>query len=210
MNELTMIYQIDENIEKIRILDEIFVENNKDNCKIVIDGKEKEICTELEIPENLKNKKLLEIKLIEYKTITDMMCMFAECTSLLYLPNFNKWDTSNVTNLRSIFFGCSSLSLPDISIWNTNNVINMKGVFNGCSLLTSLPDISKWNTDNVKDMCNLFARFTNLKTLPDISIWNTSNVTNMSSMFSDCSLLISLPDISKWNTSNVTNMNSIF
>ena len=53
-----MIYKIEEINKKIRILDEEFVKNNKDNCKIVIDGKEMEICTELEIPENLKNKKL--------------------------------------------------------------------------------------------------------------------------------------------------------
>ena len=78
MNELTMIYKIEENAQKVKILGEEFVKNNKENCKIVIDGEEKEINIEIELPENLKNKKLLEIKLIEYKTISDMMCMFAD------------------------------------------------------------------------------------------------------------------------------------
>jgi len=39
MNELAMIYKIEENNQKIRILDEEFVKNNKDNCEIVIEGK---------------------------------------------------------------------------------------------------------------------------------------------------------------------------
>ena len=43
-----------------------------------------------------------------------------------------------------MFFRCSSLSyLPDISKWNTNNVTNMKSMFNGCSSLSSVFDFSK-------------------------------------------------------------------
>ena len=38
----------------------------------------------------------------------------------------------------------------DLSKWNTNNVTNMYSLFSGCSSILSLPDLSKWNTNNVK------------------------------------------------------------
>ena len=50
----------------------------------------------------------------------------------------------------------SLFSLPDISKWNTNNVTNMRYMFYNCSSLSSLPDISKWNTNNVKYMNYMF------------------------------------------------------
>jgi len=55
MNELTIIYKI-ENNEKIKIFDENFVKNNKENCVIIVDGKEMELCSELYISENEKKE----------------------------------------------------------------------------------------------------------------------------------------------------------
>ena len=57
MNELTILYKINPDDNKIRIFDEDFIKNNKDNCKIIIDDKEQEICSELMVNENMKNKK---------------------------------------------------------------------------------------------------------------------------------------------------------
>ena len=59
----------------------------------------------------MKNKDIIEIKLKEYKTITNMFAMFAECSSLIALPDFSNWNTINITNLRSIFFNCRSLKV---------------------------------------------------------------------------------------------------
>lgn len=52
-----MIYKIEANSQKIRILNEEFVKNNKDNCKIILNDKEQEICSEIFINENIKKKK---------------------------------------------------------------------------------------------------------------------------------------------------------
>ena len=46
--------------------------------------------------------------------------------------------------MDGIFSNCSSLLfLPDISKWNTSKVTEMKVLFADCSLLLSLTDISK-------------------------------------------------------------------
>ena len=197
-NEMTIIYNIDKNNPKINIFGEDFVKNNKDKCKMIIEGHKREIDTTLDTSKYLKDKDILSIKLIEYKTIHNMICLFADCSSLISLPDIDEWDMTNVKILRSIFFKCSSLTtLPDISKWNAKNVINMRGIFNGCTSLSSLPDISKWNVNNVNNICCLFCDCISLSSLPDISKWNVENVKKMNSLFYGCTSLKELPDISK-------------
>ena len=201
LNKLTIIYKIDKNKDKIKLFGEDFVENNKNNSYLIIDGKKNELCSYIELNEIQKNKDILEIKLIETKKITNMENMFNRCSSLISLPDFDNWNTENITDMFSIFGVCSSLkSLPDISKWNTKNIKNFASMFQSTTSLESLPDISKWDTRNVKDMSYMFSDCHLLKSLPDISEWDTKNVTQMNNMFDGCELLESLPDISKWNT----------
>ena len=168
-NEINIIYDIkecDKKEGKIKIFGKNFVKNNKNKCKIIINDKENELIEEYNIKDNSKDK--LEIKLIDIDNITDMSCMFYECSSLLNLPDISKWNTNNVNNMSYMFSGCSSLSnLPDISKWNTNNVNDMSYMFYECSSLSNLPDISKWNTNNVKNMNCMFDECLSLLNFPD-------------------------------------------
>ena len=212
-NQITMIYKVKENESKIKIFDSTFVKNNKKWCKLFYEDKEYNLSTNF----NVKGLNLniydsnLELKLKNIKKITNMSHMFSNCSSLISLPDINKWETSKITNMNYLFFGCSSLlSLPDISSWDTSNVIDMQWMFGRCSSLKELPDISKWNIGKVKDLNWMFCGCSSLEKLPDISKWNTENVTDMHCIFSGCSSLTYLPDISRLNTKNVTDMNSMF
>ena len=143
--------------------------------------------------------------------VTDMSYIFYECENLLSLPDISNWDTSNVTNINSIFIGCRNLlSLPDISLWNTSKMTNMSYAFHGCSSLKSLPDISRWDISNVIDIKFMFSHCSSLSTLPDISIWNISKVKNIEYLFSYCSSLSRLPEISKWNISLIEDLTGLF
>ena len=234
-DEINLIYNI-KGLKELYLFGANFVSKNKNNLKIIIDGKEQDIIYKYNIENN--NKDTLEIKLKGITNVTYMnnmfqLCnslsplsdltkwntshvykmgyLFCNCNSLLSLPNISNWNTSNVTYMSNIFNGCSSLKfLPDISKWDTSNVSDMSEMFSSCNSLLSLPDISKWNISNVNDMNCMFAGCSSLKSLPDISKWNTSKLNIMDFMFSTCSSLLSLPDISKWNISNVTNMNNMF
>ena len=75
-DEIIINYDIKDKNE-IEIFSEDFVKNNKDNCRIIIEGKEQELIAKYEI-KNLKNKKdnILSIKLKVIKTITNMDFMF--------------------------------------------------------------------------------------------------------------------------------------
>ena len=209
MNETKMVYKTG-NADRIKIVSKDFVKNNKDNCKIIINGEERELSEFIDIS-NMKNCGEIEVKLKETKTITNMSYMFLDCYNLISLPDFSEWDTSNVTTLQSLFNGCNSLSsLPDISNWNTENVTTIRNIFWGCRKLTQVPDISKWNTSNLTDIKGVFDGCIGLLSLPDISKWNTSKVVEMKNTFKNCTSLKFLPYISKWNTTNVTDMSNLF
>ena len=138
--------------------------------------------------------------------VTDMDSMFLGCSGLasLDLRNFN---TSNVTDMISMFNSCSGLTSLDLSSFNTSNVTDMSYMFRGCRGLTSL-DLRNFNTSNVTDMRYMFYDCTGLTYL-DLRNFNTSNVTYMSDMFGGCSGLTSL-DLSNFVTSNVTYMDYMF
>ena len=207
--EITIQYKLEEN--KIDIFGENFVAFNKENCSMIINGKEYEIKETIENKDLSVNNNILEIKLKNIQNVTNMGRIFDGCSSLISLPDMSEWNTINVNNMSFLFAGCTSLkSLPDISKWNTINVKRMDFLFCSCTSLLSLPDISKWNTSNVSDMSGMFDSCTSLISLPDISKWNTTNLKETVEMFISCRSLKELPDISKWNTNNLEDISRMF
>ena len=73
-------------------------------------------------------------------------------------------DTSNVTDMRSMFYGCSRLTELDLSSFDTHNVINMRLAFGNCSSLKEL-DLSSFDTANVTDMKELFSGSNELESI---------------------------------------------
>ena len=177
INKLKIYYKIDKKDKKIKLFGKQFVENNKENCKILIEGKEYELMEYFNLKNCKEIKDKLEITLIGIKNITDMSFMFGgepgvfsseEC-KVFSIPDISKWNTSKVFNMRGVFDHCSHLeSLPDISKWNTSNVIYMALMFNGCSSLKSLPDISKWNTPKLEETAYMFSGCKQLSEIPKI------------------------------------------
>ena len=133
---------------------------------------------------------------------------FFEMSSLTSITGMKEYlNTSNVTNMNSMFFGCSSLTSLDVSGFNTEKVTNMNSMFLGCSSLTSL-DVSNFNTTSVTDMKSMFDNCSSLSSV-NLRSFNTENVTDMSSMFNACSNICSL-DMSNFNTAKVTTMRQMF
>ena len=191
LNKMTIIYRVKKSEYLLRIFGKKFLDNNKDNCQIMINDEIKLLSENIILDDTIKEKDTLEIKLIEINTITDMSSIFANCKNLISVPDISEWDFKNVTNITNMFSYCESLiTLPDISKWDISQIKSLSGIFSHCHSLESLPEINKWNTSNINDMSWIFSFCYNLKSLPDISQWDTSNVNNMSIMFSYCTSLI--------------------
>ena len=153
--------------------------------------------------------KLSEITGLQYlntSNVTNMASMFYGCINLTSL-DLSHFDTSNVTNMNAMFNNCSSLTSLDVCNFDTGNVTNMALMFSDCNSLTSL-DVNHFNTSNVTSMNGMFDGCRNLTSL-DLNNFNTSSVTDMLYMFSDCSSLTSL-NMSHFDTSNVTDMGGMF
>ena len=149
LNKVTMIHIVDKDMDKIKIFDGPFIKNNKNNCYMIINGEQKELCEYLELNNYYKEKNEIEIILVENKVITDMSYMYSGCSMLKSLPDIDKWDTKNVTNMSNMFSYCSSLkSLPDISNWNIKKVTDFKNMFYKCDSLKQFPDILDWGCGN--------------------------------------------------------------
>ena len=143
----------------------------------------------------------------EFMAPSDCGNMFRGLSTITSINFNNAFNTSNVTNMSYMFFGCGALTTLDVSNFDTSNVANMDSMFSGCEALTAL-DVSNFDTSNVTKMYGMFNKCRALKTL-DLSNFDTSNVTTMGSMFQYCGVLTSV-DISSFNTANVTNMSSMF
>ena len=143
---------------------------------------------------------------LDTSKVTDMSCMFCDCSSLTTL-DLSNFDTSEVTNMHSMFCRCSSLTNLDLSNFYTPKLHTMWSMFFCCYSLTTL-DVSNFDTSKVTDMSAMFCDCSSLTTL-DVSNFDTSKVTDMSAMFCDCSSLTTL-DVSNFDTSKVTNMSTMF
>ena len=129
------------------------------------------------------------------------------------------WDTSDVTNMHSMFNGCTYVDKFEVGKWDTSKVTDMSSMFsqnykssipqyNAQYMKCTIIDVSNWNTSNVTDMNNMFNGCNKLTSL-DVSNWDVSKVTDMNNMFNGCESLTSL-DVSNWDVSKVTDMNQIF
>jgi len=98
-------------------------------------------------------------------------------------------NTSEVTNMVFMFWGCTKLSSLDLSRFNTSKVTDMASMLNSCTGLTSL-DLSSFNTSNVNIMNCMFYGCTNLRTIYVGNGWSTAAATDSEQMFYNCSNLV--------------------
>ena len=106
-----------------RLFVDKFVENNKKNCKMFINGVENQLISNFEITDRVfKAKLIINIKII-----------------------------NNITDLSHLFDGCQS-SYIEISNFNTSNIIDMSYFFNNCKNLKELPNIANWDISKVENV----------------------------------------------------------
>ena len=79
IDEITIIYQV-KDLKEVRLFGHEFVERNKKNCKLIIEGKEQELKEMHSFGKFFGTKKdYFEIKLKGITNITNMSGMFSFC-----------------------------------------------------------------------------------------------------------------------------------
>ena len=129
---------------------------------------------------------------------TTTACWFYTFTKLNTIKGIENLNTDSVTNMKSMFYRCTSLTELDLSHFNTSNVTTMENMFYGLKL-TSL-DLSSFNTSKVTTMKNMFYYCENLTSL-NVKSFNTKNTTEMHGIFKGCKSLVEL-DLTSFDVSN--------
>lgn len=100
---------------------------------------------------------------------------------------------------------CIFLKKIDLSGFNTSNVTDMKFMFYDCVNLIDL-NVSNLNTSKVTDMSYMFCNCQSIKTI-DLRSFDTHNVIDMDVMFSNCREVKEIRVSSKWTTEKATTKN---
>ena len=119
---------------------------------------------------------------------------FSSLTSLT-LDNF---DTSKVTSMADMFYGCSNLNTLNLDNIDTSKVTSMKSMFDGCSNLNTL-NLSNFDTSKVTSMTLMFRGCSKLQIL-NISSFNIASGCYVTGMLTGCT---SLRDIYSPKINNV-------
>ena len=101
-NIIVIKYRIDRIVilkKKLEIFGKIFVEKNRDNFQIIINGKNLELKQSLNIEELEIKYDIVEIKLKQLKNTTDISYMFSNCKNLISIGDIYNWKTDNITNM---------------------------------------------------------------------------------------------------------------
>ena len=149
---------------------------------------------------------LNDVGYLNTSKVTQMAEMFWGCKNLTSL-DVSGFNTTNVTTMYGMFYDCQKLPVIDVSKFNTVNVTNMGGMFMGCKVLDKI-ELKNFNTAKVVNMGGMFCNCYKLSFV-DVSNFNTANVLDMNRMFWCCNSITKL-DVSKFNTANVKNMHGMF
>ena len=155
-----------------------------------------------------KIKNILDLDLSNFDTsqVTNMSSMFRGMSNLTTL-NLSNFDTSQVTNMDSMLASVSNLTTIDLSSFDTSKVTDISAMFYDLSNLITL-NLSNFDTSRVTNMQDMFYGMRNLTTI-DLSSFDTSKVTRMRAMFYDMRNLTTL-NLSSFDTSKVTDMSLMF
>ncbi len=137
-----------------------------------------------EHPNNVVTKVVFDASFKDFRPTTTRYWFYylSELTTIEGLENLN---TSAVTDMERMFFGCSGLTSLNLSNFNTSKVLDMREMFKNCSSLTEL-NVSNFNTSKVKYMSDMFYGCSGLKTILNPNTWRCEQSWNM---FKGCTQL---------------------
>ena len=142
-------------------------------------------------------------------SITSTAFWFSEFMHLEYIGGLEYLNTSNVTDMEEMFFGCKELQELNVSNFRTGSVTNMSSMFNTCTALRNI-DVTNFNTSSVTNMSSMFFYCFGLEEL-DLTSFQTRNVTDMTMMFGFCPALTTIyVNEENWNTAYVLASNDMF
>ena len=210
-----------------------FVENNRENIILKINGIKSELIEKYNLKEGINNiqviiknklinlkdmfkgvtslKNIEELKNLNTEEVTDFSGMFSYCSTLQDIKALENWNVSNGNDFSGIFSYCSSLSdINPLENWNVSNGNNFSSMFKECSSLSDIKALENWNVSNGNNFSDIFFNCSSLSDINSLENWNVSNGNDFSYIFFGCLSLSDIHSLQYWNVSNGNNFSDIF
>ena len=160
-----------------------FVENNKENINLIINGKNTPLIDNYQLKDGENS-----ITIIIKNNLTNLSYMFSWCNSLVDINELKYLNVQYSKDFSYMFCGCSSLSnINSLQNWNVSSGTNFTSMFCNCSNLLDIKPLQKWNVSNGVFFQYMFYGCSLLEDLNPIKNWNVSNGNNFENMFFGCS-----------------------
>ena len=134
-------YTTQADLEKVYFFNDAFTGNIEN---MTIDGIETNPASYHEFDKPGNHKVYFNLK--NDSMVTDLSFLFSSISQLNSMVFSEDFDSTNVTNISSMFYDCQNLTSVDLGHFITTNVVNMTDLFSFCNELNYV-DISKFSTN---------------------------------------------------------------
>ena len=205
LNKINLIYYKKEEKDNWNrdnnLFGEKFVENNKNNITLKINGIESALVQKYELKYGENN-----LEIIIKNKITNFEHMFYDCISLKNIEGLKYLDASDGNNFSGMFNGCESLQdIKGLENWNVSNGNDFSGMFNGCISLKDIKGLENWDVSKGNNFSTMFYGCISLKDIKKLENWNVLNGKDFSCMFNKSETLSDIKGLENWNASNGNN-----
>ena len=130
--------------------------------------------------------------------------MFAICSKLNI--DFSNWKLKKIYSTKNIFYNCEQLKGKGLDKWDVSNIVNMRAMFEGCSNLDF--DLSNWNVSKVKYIQYMFYNCKSFEG-KGLENWDVNNISNMLFAFANCKKL-NCDNVKNWKVNDNCNISGMF
>ena len=120
---------------------------------------------------------------IKFTNAEDLSSMFADSNIANLTLNSQDMDGSHITNMASMFEGCSYIKEVDLGKIHTGELTAAKSMFKGAFYLEKVTLPQVFNTSKVTDFSNMFAGLASLTEINNIDKLDTTSALDMNHMF---------------------------
>ncbi len=149
---------------------------------------------------------------LDTSNVTNMSAMFYGC-KLLKAIDASKFNTAKVTTMQAMFSECRALLEIDLTtngnIWNVSQVQTMQEMFSNCRNLTKIW-MNNWNLSSLETAHTMFQKNHKLSNLYGFeAITTTGKLSNLYGMFWECKSLTAI-HLNNWNMSSAKRFTKMF
>jgi len=181
-DSIDLIYDINTIYQRIRIINNKFINRYDKICKIIYNNKEYPLIQYFHLDKiNLYDsyRKEIKITLKGLNLVTDMSYMFDDCVQLKKV-DLSRINMSKIISMESMFENCENLvEISDTSLWNVENVKSMKHLFYSCKKLKCIPGIEHWDPRELDTCEKMFQHCESLSQYERDKIYSWKNVSKL-------------------------------